>query len=382
MKKKIALRIKEMKSLTIFFISKVISYILPRLDVWLISERGHEARDNAFIFFEYLQKEHPEINAKYIISYDNNDVERFNDKTKLVKFGSFQHYLLLCRSHYLISTHIMGFTPWKEFFSSLDRRLNVFAKQKKIFLQHGITKDYLPTLKNENVHLDLFCCGAKGEYEYIRKNFGYADGVVQYTGFCRYDKLINTQTKRQILVMPTWRMYINQYNFTETIYFKQWSNFLTNTELGKILKENNYQLVFYPHFEVQKHLKNFNCLNLADNVIVADFHFDVQTLLKESLLLITDYSSVYFDFAYMKKPVILFQFDETDFRKNHYQKGYFDESSLGVKAYDIETLFTEIRYQIKNGMKQHDVHRKFIDSFFEKKDNLNCERTFLSIKNL
>ena len=88
MKKKIALRIKEMKSLTIFFISKVISYILPRLDVWLISERGHEARDNAFIFFEYIQKEHPEINAKYIISYDSKDVERFNDKTKLVKFVS------------------------------------------------------------------------------------------------------------------------------------------------------------------------------------------------------------------------------------------------------------------------------------------------------
>jgi len=381
-KKLITLRIKELIVLTFFLISKALSYLLPKIDVWLISERGFEARDNAFFLFEYLQRNHPEINAKYIISFDNKDVMRFNDKTKLVKFGSFKHYLYLCRSPYLISTHIMGFTPWKEFFITLDKKFNVFAKQKKIFLQHGITKDYLPALKNGNVHLDLFCCGARNEYEYVKEIFDYPEHVVQYTGFCRYDNLLNARTKRQILVMPTWRMYIGKNDFVETEYYKQWSSFLTSKELGNILTSNNYQLVFYPHFEVQKHIKDFLNLDLADNVDIADFGYDVQTLLKESLLLITDYSSVYFDFAYMKKPVVLFQFDEIEFRTHHYQKGYFDEKSIGVKVYDKESLFAEIKNQIIIGMRQYDAHENFVKSFFEKKDKKNCERTFASIKNL
>lgn len=43
--------------------------------------------------------------------------------------------------------------------------------------------------------------------------------------------------------------------------------------------------------------------------------YDVQQLLKESLLLITDYSSVFFDMMYMNKPVIFYQFDENQYRK-------------------------------------------------------------------
>ena len=41
-------------------------------------------------------------------------------------------------------------------------------------------------------------------------------------------------------------------------------------------------------------------------------------------LLVTDYSSVFFDVAFLRKPVVYYQFDEEEFRKYHYQKGYFD----------------------------------------------------------
>ena len=39
--------------------------------------------------------------------------------------------------------------------------------------------------------------------------------------------------------------------------------------------------------------------------------------------MITDYSSVFFDFSYMRKPVIFYQFDEKKFRKAQYAEGYF-----------------------------------------------------------
>ena len=42
-------------------------------------------------------------------------------------------------------------------------------------------------------------------------------------------------------------------------------------------------------------------------------HFEVQDLMKSSQMMITDYSSVFFDMVYMKKPVIFYQFDEENY---------------------------------------------------------------------
>ena len=43
----------------------------------------------------------------------------------------------------------------------------------------------------------------------------------------------------------------------------------------------------------------------------------------KSKLFITDYSSTFFDFAYLKKPEIFFQFDKEEFYSEHYQKSDF-----------------------------------------------------------
>lgn len=47
----------------------------------------------------------------------------------------------------------------------------------------------------------------------------------------------------------------------------------------------------------------------------------VQDLLNECLVLITDYSTVSFDVAYLEKPVIFYQFDYTEFYSKHYNEG-------------------------------------------------------------
>ena len=62
-------------------------------------------------------------------------------------------------------------------------------------------------------------------------------------------------------------------------------------------------------------------------------------MLKESSMLITDYSSVFFDVAYMHKPIIYYQFDRDAFRQGHYQEGYFSyDDGFGPVAFDTESL--------------------------------------------
>ena len=59
---------------------------------------------------------------------------------------------------------------------------------------------------------------------------------------------------------------------------------------------------------MQRFLDEFT--TCSERIIIADWKkYDVQGLLKESALLITDLSSVFMDFAYMRKPMIYYQFD-------------------------------------------------------------------------
>ena len=87
---------------------------------------------------------------------------------------------------------------------------------------------------------------------------------------------------------------------------------------------------------------------------------DVQQLLKESLLLVTDFSSVYFDFAYMHKPVIYFQFDEDAFYDEHYHKGYFDyrRDGFGDVCLNVTSVVKSITEVFIN---QFNMDKKYLD---------------------
>ena len=79
--------------------------------VWVFAERGVDARDNGLHLFRYVQKEHPEINAYYIISKDSPDRKNFTSKDRLVDFGSWKHYLLYLAAEAKVSAHIYGGAP-------------------------------------------------------------------------------------------------------------------------------------------------------------------------------------------------------------------------------------------------------------------------------
>lgn len=345
--------------------------------IWLLSERGNDARDNGWHFYNYLKKEHPEISVKYVITKKSQDLNRIAPEDR-IKYRSFKHYVLFLTAGKLISTHIMGFSPEFSLFWRLDKKGLVKTKGKRVMLQHGITKDYIDIMTANVSKLDLFICGAKPEYDYILNNYGYDESVVKYTGFARFDAIVDESKKHnQILVMPTWRKYLKyENNFKETKYFKAWQSFLNNPELIKYLEDHKTKLVFYPHYEMQKFISDFT--TKSKNIVLAKIKdFDVQRLLKESKLLITDYSSVFFDFAYMKKPVIYYQFDQKEYRKSHYEQGYFDyeRDGFGPVTKDEKKLVLEI----KNTDTMSDDYIKQRNIYFNYSDDENNKRIFNAI---
>jgi len=363
-------------------------------NIWLICDRGYDAQDNGYRFFEYLRNTHPEINAYYLV--DKRSLIDFEKVRKLghtVQFKSMKHKVLFILAKYLISAHKGTIEPWNyHIYKKLFSRI---SNKRYIFLQHGITKDNVSAiLGKKNTSFDLFITGARPEYEYILKEFGYNKDEVAYTGFSRFDWLHDFSLKNQILLMPTWRnrvvqkSHVSEKNvldqqFKSSDYYRKYQSLINNNELIQLLNEYDFRLIFYPHYEVQPYLKYF--YTRTDRIILASKdEYDVQQLLKESQLLITDFSSVFFDFAYMEKPLIYYQFDKYKFFYEHYKKGYFDyeKHGFGPVCMKEEELIETITHYFKNGFKLEDKYLERINQFFELRDKNNCERIYKAIINL
>ena len=106
----------------------------------------------------------------------------------------------------------------------------------------------------------------------------------------------------------------------------------------------------------------------------------------KSDLIVTDYSSAVFDFAYLRKPVLYTQFDaETFFSGEHsYTKGYFDyeRDGFGEVEYDLDSAIDRIIEYMENGCQLKDKYRERIDKFFAFNDQNNCQRVFEKIMEL
>ena len=98
--------------------------------------------------------------------------------------------------------------------------------------------------------------------------------------------------------------------------------------------------------------------------------------------MITDYSSVFFDFLYMKKPVLFYQFDEEMFRKYQYEEGYFSYKNNGMTewANNLDDLLHNLELTLKNN--DNMISEEAYSKYFKYSDTNNSERTYEAIKGL
>lgn len=365
---------------------------ITKKEIWLICEDKNEARDNGFCFFKYINEKQPQIESYYAINYKSQDYEKVRKIGKTVKYGSIKHWVLYFNCKYNISSQKAGKPD-----AAICYVLEVYGiiKSKSIFLQHGITINKAKWLFYENTKMKLFVCGAKPEYEYVKKYFGYPERNVKYLGFCRFDDYHNIHVnKKQILLIPSWREWIaskNEYSkqyedntdFTNTEYYKKYQELINDKKLMELLEEQDLTIYFYPHRNMQKYISDFTTKSKRIK-IVDNKNSEIRKLLIESAVMITDYSSVALDFAYMKKPVIYYQFDEKRFREAQYEKGYYDykEAGLGKVYNTCNEVVQELEKIYENNLELSDTFKNAHKEYFELYDNKNNERIFNEIKNI
>lgn len=375
----------------IFALPIALVYKLFRRNMWLLCDTQNECRDNAYWLYKYL-RENTNEDAVYAINKKSPDYLRVKDLGEVVNYGSFKHWVYYLVADKNISSQKMGKPN-----AAICYVLEVYGiiKNKRAFLQHGIITADLSFLYYEHTKMSLFVTSTYDEWKYVNEQYHYPDGYVKELGLCRFDQLHDMKVdKKQILIMPTWRMYIRNEisssdkeneakKFMETDYYRYWDSVLKDERLIRYIEENDLHIVFYPHREMHRFLDYFHIKH--DRITIASWPTkDVQTLLKESAILLTDFSSVAMDFAYMKKPLIYYQFDNEKFRSSHHQVGYFDfeKEGFGPVCTKEDEVVDYIIQSHKRNFENEDIYARRHQQYFDLWDTDNCKRNYEAIKEM
>jgi len=149
-------------------------------------------------------------------------------------------------------------------------------------------------------------------------------------------------------------------------------NILNLEELNKYANTNNIYFIFkfHPDPNFKYNFENYN------NILFYDNSADIYPLLPETDLLITDYSSIYFDYLLLDKPIIFFPYDINKYTKLDRQLDYdFNEFTPGPKCYNQDELTEKINSLL---LENKDTFKKdrsaLTDISFKYKDGLASER--------
>lgn len=356
--------------------------LMIKKPLWLICESGDTARDNGYFFYKYMREKHPEINCRYVIRKQSGDYDKVAKMgLKPVQAFGVRHYIMYLAAKWNISNHKNG-NPNQVLFYIIHVTLKLI--NNRVFLQHGVTKDNLPFVHFSNARFKYFVTSTKREFDYVNSKFGYPEGCIILTGMPRFDTLVdNSKNKNQIVIMPTWRNWLGREtnalykidDFEKTDYFKNWNSLINSNSFIDWLERNHKTAIFYPHLNMQRYLHYFK--SGSKRIKIANLDTDIQKVLRDSCLMITDYSSVYMDFAYMRKPVVYFQFDYDEYREKHLSQGYFDYKRDGFGP-----IFDEpdnVVRAINESEKYIKKYKKRCNDFFPENDFKNCERIFKTL---
>lgn len=372
---------------------KIIEFILnatknfPRSNI-IIFESQPNFADNTYWFFKYLT-ENTDIPKKYKLVWlvkDNSEFrsslcdtkieciarnqKSFIEKLKYLYYYNFAKFIIDCNGYVYKKNH----------------------KQKRIFLGHGmplkIVKEY-DLIKGE-VDMNMITSYNFNKHFY---DIGDTDENMRNYGYCRTDIMAENagirknRDKTYIIWMPTYRQH------TRSATFRIENNFPLGlpviksheqmAEINEFLKENNTVLYLRPHPAQDVSVMK---LDEMSNIVIADNNYldgrQIYDFLTETDALITDYSSVYYDYLMIDRPIAMAIEDLEDFSSKWPM--FYDDFKANYKCPYIYTL-DDLKQFIKDVANDNDTYKeertKALNRFYDYTDGKTCERIYTFMVN-
>ncbi|MCG1028150.1 CDP-glycerol glycerophosphotransferase family protein [Virgibacillus halodenitrificans] len=348
-------------------------------DTWIVGERTYKAQDTGLAFFKYMREKHPDKKVYYIIDKNSPEKRNVEGYGNVIDFKSKEHILRTILAKKVISSHHPDYL-----YPLRTQKFKNKVKADKVFLQHGVmgTKNMVANYgkKAPAFDTDLFMVSSDFEKSMIVNDFGYQPEEVFVTGLSRFDTLFKKDVplKRQVLIIPTWRDWIgNEDVFFESEYYARYQSLVNNVKLRKQAEEQNFTILFCLHPNMQRFSKHFDVPGIR---VINQGEVDVQQLIKESMLMITDYSSVGFDFSFLHKPIIYYQFDRRRFigkRPSHLD---LNNDLPGPICFEEEDVINQLTYYVSTNFVMEPSYATRADKFIKYRDESSSQRIYEVIK--
>ncbi|WP_051681615.1 CDP-glycerol glycerophosphotransferase family protein [Cellulomonas sp. HZM] len=346
----------------------------PFTRIWLIGEVPYKAQDNGYQLFRHVRTHSPRRRAYYVIDPASPDRAKVEELGNVVLLRSRRHIRYTMAASRLVGSHHAEYL-----LASRDHRVARWARGVRVFLQHGPTANKNVTLNygrqgTAERPTERWIAVSELEKRIVVEDYGYRPHQVSVAGFARFDRLFedDVEHERTILVMPTWRdALMREEVFLASDYYANWRGFLQSPDLHAALERSGMQVKMLLHPNMRKYADHFESERVQ---LIRQDDVDVQRLLKSCAVLITDFSSVCWDFSYLHKPVLFFQFDRSALVRQRAPHIDFDVSLPGPIAATPKQLVGEVEATIARDLVMEPQFVERADGFLTYRDQDNCER--------
>ena len=297
------------------------------------------------LFLSYYGSQYgcsPKYLSEYMVSMhsDWNIVWAFTNPTahqikgvKKVRYLSWQYFYELCTSRVVITNYRMteDYKKRKGQYYVMTWHSSLRLKKIEKDVEHTLPAHYVRMAKADSEKIDLLLSGCRFSDEIFKRAFWY-DGVILQSGTPRCDIFYanNIEETRALiknrlgidddtnllLYAPTFRKGddLSCYNLD----FERIVNALETKKNG----EWRVMVRLHPHLVncSKEYWSGYDVINVTD-------YDEIQELLLVSDVLITDYSSLMFDFAETRRPCFLYTPDLEEYQKND-RSLYFNINEL------------------------------------------------------
>lgn len=325
--------IKKIISKMIKLIYKLIYKYIPINEKYIlfVSYHGKGYLCNPKYLHQYMINNNKYKEYKFIWAIkDVNNVEIPN--AKIVKYNRIKYFYYLARSKYWIinckmpkyilkkenQIYIQTWhgTPLKRLAHDIDSGKNVTFYRSKMS-KSEMTETYDNDVKKYNYFISPNAFATNK----FKSSFKIKQEIIVESGYPRNDFLTNVTSskiyelrykynipkdKKVILYAPTWRdnaFTAKGYIFELKADFNFWKS-----KLG-----DEYIVIFKPHYLI---INKYNNEDLNGFLYTVNENEDINELYVISDILITDYSSVFFDYAILKRPIYFYMYDLKEYEEN------------------------------------------------------------------
>lgn len=368
--------------------------LLPRNNKLILFESysGKQFSCNPRAIYEYLQENKDQYDYKLIWSIDKRYLSALDgvDAAYIKRFSLKWIWYMATAKYWITNSRLPLWipkpkntlyvqtwhgTPLKKLANDMDEVHmpgTTTEKYKQNFLQEASKWDYL--ISPNAYSTEIF----KRAFQFKKQilETGYPRNDILYS--LNKESLINKvkqelgigEDKKIILYAPTWRdnefKKIGQYKFKLQFDLEEMKR-----ELG-----DSVVILLRMHYLVSE---KFNLRKYKDFVKDVSLYKDIRDLYLISDLLITDYSSVFFDYMNLKKPIVFFVYDLPAYRDS-IRGFYFDfqQKTPGNLVQTSEELIKTVKELLHNPYIDHN-YEDFYNEFCNLEDGKASKRVIETI---